>query len=69
LAEEDAWERAKIAARKQYPEATGDRFYRIVMHLQKDDRAADLQNEAAGGHLQLPRISKWKSRLRSNIVK
>jgi hypothetical protein len=28
LAEKDACERAKIGARKQCPEATGDRFYR-----------------------------------------
>jgi hypothetical protein len=35
LAEEEAWERAKLAARHQYPEATGGRFYRIVMHIYK----------------------------------
>jgi len=35
LAEEEAWERAKLAARHQYPEATGERFYRIVMHIYK----------------------------------
>ncbi len=34
-AEEEAWERAKLAARHQYPEATGERFYRIVMHIYK----------------------------------
>ena len=35
LAEEEAWERAKLAARKQYPDASGERFYRIVMHIYK----------------------------------
>jgi hypothetical protein len=35
LAEEEAWERAKLAARRQYPDATGERFYRIVMHIYK----------------------------------
>lgn len=35
LAEEDAWERAKLAARRQYPTASGERFYRIVMHIYK----------------------------------
>jgi hypothetical protein len=35
--EEIAWERAKVRAREQYPEATVERFYRIVMgHLQED---------------------------------
>ncbi len=35
LAEEEAWERAKAAARKQYPQAQGAQFYRIVMHIYK----------------------------------
>lgn len=35
LAEEEAWERAKLAARRQYRDATGKRFYRIVMHIYK----------------------------------
>jgi hypothetical protein len=34
-AEEEAWERAKVAARHQYPDASGERFYRIVMHIYK----------------------------------
>lgn len=34
-AEEQAWERAKLAARHQYPDASGERFYRIVMHIYK----------------------------------
>ena len=29
--DEVAWERAKEAARRQYPYATGPQFYRIVM--------------------------------------
>ena len=33
--EEIAWERAKARAREQYPEATGERFYRIVMAIYK----------------------------------
>jgi len=33
--EELAWERAKVRAREQYPEATGERFYRIVMATYK----------------------------------
>lgn len=33
--EEEAWERAKELARKQYPWATGARFYRIVMGIYK----------------------------------
>ena len=33
--EEIAWERAKDRAREQYPDATGDRFYRIVMAIYK----------------------------------
>lgn len=32
---EAAWERAKAAARRQYPEATGARFYRITMAIYK----------------------------------
>jgi hypothetical protein len=34
-ADEEAWERAKLAARRQYPDVVGDRFYRIVMHIYK----------------------------------
>ena len=34
-AEEIAWERAKARAREQYPQATGERFYRIVMAIYK----------------------------------
>lgn len=34
-ADETAWERAKIRAREEYPDATGDRFYRIVMAIYK----------------------------------
>ncbi len=30
-----AWERAKARAREEYPDATGDRFYRIVMAIYK----------------------------------
>ena len=33
--DEVAWERAKAAARKQYPYVTGPRFYRIVMSIFK----------------------------------
>lgn len=33
--DEIAWERAKERARAQYPEATGDQFYRIVMAIYK----------------------------------
>lgn len=35
LAEEEAWERAKAAARNQYPYAHGAQFYRLVMHIYK----------------------------------
>lgn len=33
--EEEAWERAKEIARRQYPGVTGPRFYRIVMGIYK----------------------------------
>ncbi len=33
--EEAAWERAKEIAREQYPDVSGDRFYRIVMAIYK----------------------------------
>jgi hypothetical protein len=33
--EEAAWERAKEIARAEYPEAEGERFYRIVMGIYK----------------------------------
>lgn len=33
--DEIAWERAKAAARRQYPYATGAQFYRIVMTIFK----------------------------------
>lgn len=33
--DEIAWERAKERAREQYPDVTGDRFYRIVMAIYK----------------------------------
>ncbi|MFZ1119782.1 MAG: hypothetical protein WAN81_06065 [Candidatus Binataceae bacterium] len=33
--EEIAWKRAKARAREQYPQATGERFYRIVMAIYK----------------------------------
>jgi hypothetical protein len=33
--DEVAWERAKERAREQYPDATGDQFYRIVMAIYK----------------------------------
>ncbi len=33
--EEIAWERAKVRAREEYPEVTGERFYRIVMAIYK----------------------------------
>src|ERR1700675_331764 len=35
LADEIAWERAKARAREEYPDATGERFYRIVMAIYK----------------------------------
>ncbi len=34
-AEEEAWERAKELARRQYPGISGPRFYRIVMGIYK----------------------------------
>jgi len=33
--EEIAWGRAKARAREEYPDASGDRFYRIVMTIYK----------------------------------
>jgi len=33
--DEIAWERAKAAARRQYPDVHGARFYRIVMAIYK----------------------------------
>ena len=33
--DEIAWERAKARAREQYPDVSGDRFYRIVMSIYK----------------------------------
>ena len=33
--EEIAWERAKARAREEYPNATGESFYRIVMAIYK----------------------------------
>ncbi len=33
--EEIAWERAKERAREEYPDATGERFWRIVMAIYK----------------------------------
>ena len=33
--DEIGWERAKERAREEYPEATDDRFYRIVMAIYK----------------------------------
>lgn len=33
--EEIAWEGAKARAREEYPDATGERFYRIVMAIYK----------------------------------
>lgn len=33
--EEIAWKRAKARARVEYPDATGERFYRIVMAIYK----------------------------------
>jgi len=33
--EEVAWERAKARAREEYPDVTGERFYRIVMAIYK----------------------------------
>jgi hypothetical protein len=35
LEDEIAWERAKARAREQYPDVTGQRFYRIVMAIYK----------------------------------
>ena len=35
LEDETAWERAKERAREEYPDATGERFYRIVMAIYK----------------------------------
>lgn len=34
--DELAWERAKAIARRQYPELSGDRFYRVVMTIYKN---------------------------------
>ncbi len=33
--DEIAWERAKARAHEQYPDATGESFYRIVMAIYK----------------------------------
>jgi hypothetical protein len=33
--QEIAWERAKARARQEYPDATGARYYRIVMAIYK----------------------------------
>jgi hypothetical protein len=33
--DEIAWERAKARARQEYPNATGEQFYRIVMAIYK----------------------------------
>jgi hypothetical protein len=33
--DEIAWERAKARAREEYPDASGERFYRIVMAIYK----------------------------------
>lgn len=33
--QEIAWERAKARAREKYPDAAGERFYRIVMAIYK----------------------------------
>ncbi|HYL59116.1 MAG TPA: hypothetical protein VEU51_09605 [Candidatus Acidoferrales bacterium] len=33
--DEIAWERAKARAREEYPNATGERYYRIVMAIFK----------------------------------
>jgi hypothetical protein len=33
--DEVAWERAKERAREEYPHATGDRFWKIVMAIYK----------------------------------
>jgi hypothetical protein len=33
--DEIAWERAKERAREQYPDVTGEQFYRIVMAIYK----------------------------------
>ncbi len=38
LEDEIAWERAKAAARRQYPDVYGARFYRIVMAIYKKMR-------------------------------
>ncbi len=45
--DEIAWERAKAAARRQYPEATGARFYRIVMHIYKKMTGYEPRRSAA----------------------
>jgi hypothetical protein len=34
--DEIAWERAKERAREQYPDATGDRFWKIAMAIYKN---------------------------------
>ena len=33
--DEELWERAKEIARERYPDATGSRYYRIVMGIYK----------------------------------
>lgn len=35
IEDEIAWERAKEAARQQYPDAEGERYWRIVMAIYK----------------------------------
>jgi hypothetical protein len=46
--EEIAWERAKKRAREEYPNVTGDRFYRIVMAIYK--KMTHYQPSSSIGH-------------------
>ena len=50
LADEQAWERAKLVARRQYPDAADERFYRIAMHIYK---------KMTGYQPALPRRPRW----------
>jgi len=50
--DERAWKRAKLAVRKQYPDAKGKRYWRLVMSLYQKMRGktseSDLDKAIAG---------------------
>ncbi len=45
--EEMAWERAKARVQEQYPEASGEHFYRLVMTIYKKIAHYEPQRSAA----------------------